>query len=135
MLAHPFTQTFVAECDNLSEIGFFLAPYWGNKDGYLDIILRDLSTDAVVFHKKTFAPKTNGKWKEFSFPPVLDSFDRPFSLTITPLKESINSATLGIVAADVYPQGELLGSPIPGDLVFKYTCRTGLLYGIKRIGR
>jgi hypothetical protein len=134
-LDRPFTQTFVAECNNLSEIAFFLAPYWGNNDGYLDVKLQEMTTDEVVFQTKTFAPKTNGKWKEFSFPPVFDSRNRQFSLTISPLEGSVNAASLGMVDANVYRDGELLGVYFPGDLVFKYTCRTGLLYDLKRIVR
>ncbi|OGO38382.1 MAG: hypothetical protein A2W35_04015 [Chloroflexi bacterium RBG_16_57_11] len=134
-LDRPFTQTFIAECNNLSEIAFFLAPYWGNDVGYLDIQLRDLAAETVVFQKKTFAPKTNGKWKEFSFPPLSDSSNRQYSLTIAPDEDAISGATLGFISADVYPQGELLGSYLPGDLVFKYTCRTGFLYDLRKIGR
>jgi len=134
-LDRAFTQTFIGECNNLSAIAFFLAPSPGNQDGYLDVKLEDPTLDRVIYQKETYAPKTNGKWKEFSFPPVFDSWNRPFSLTIAPHEGSVTAATLGIVDADVYPNGELLGSDIPGDLVFKYTCRTGFLYDLKNIGR
>ena len=134
-LDRPFTQTFMAECDNLSKIAFFLAPYWGNKDGYLDVKLQEMSTDDVVFHTKTIATKTNGKWKEFSFPPVFDSRNRPYTLTISPLEGPINAASLGMVDPNVYRDGELLGAYSPGDLVFNYTCRTGLLYDLRKMIR
>ena len=134
-LDRPFTQTFIAECNNLSSIAFYLAPYWGNRDGTLDLKLRDLSTDTVVFKKQTFAPKTNGKWKEFSFPPLTDSWNHPFALTIAPVEGPIDSASLGLLPDDIYPEGELSGAYAPGDLVFKYTCRTGFLYNMKTIGR
>jgi hypothetical protein len=134
-LARAYTQTFTAECDNLSEIAFYLAPYRGKEDGNLDIKLRDMSTDTIVFEGKTFAPKTNGKWKEFSFPPITDSLNHPFSLTIAPIEGPISAASLGLLPPDVYPEGELSGSYIPGDLVFKYTCRTGFLYRIRAMFR
>lgn len=134
-LDRPFTQTFVGECNNLSEIAFFLAPYWGNTDGYLDVQLRDLTKDTVVYQTKTFAPKTNGKWKEFSFPPLPDSLNRSFSLTIAPLEDFVNAASLGIMDPDVYPEGELSGASSPGDMVFKYTCRTGFLYDLRKFRR
>jgi hypothetical protein len=133
-LDRPFTQTFVVECNNLSAIAFFLAPSPGDQDGYLDVKLEDLTMDRVVYQTKTFAPKTNGKWKDFSFPPVFDSRNRPFALTIAPHEGSVSAATLGVLDADVYPNGELLGSDVPGDLVFKYTCRTGFLYDLKNLG-
>jgi len=134
-LDRPFTQTFIAECDNLSKIAFFLAPYWGNKDGYLDVKLQEMSTDDLVFHTKTIATKTNGKWKEFSFPALTDSWNHPFALTIAPVEGPIDSASLGLLPDDVYPEGKLSGAYAPGDLVFKYTCRTGFLYNMKTIGR
>jgi len=135
LLDRPYIQTFISECNNLSEVAFYLTPYWGKQDGYLDIKLRDLSTDTIVFERQTFAPKTNGKWKEFSFPPVTDSWNHPFSLTIAPTEDPISAASLGLLPEDVYPEGELLGAYIPGDLVFKYTCRTGFLYRLRAMAR
>jgi Predicted membrane protein (DUF2142) len=133
-LDQPLTQTFVSECNNLSAIAFYLSPSPGNQAGYLDVKLEDMTTDKDIIQKMTFAPKTNGKWKEISFPPLSDSWNHPFALTIAPHDEPVTAATLGIVDADIYLGGELLGSDVPGDLVFKYTCRTGFLYDLKKLG-
>jgi uncharacterized membrane protein len=134
VLDRTFAQTFTVDCDELSNIAFFLVPYAGDQTGSVSVTLRDIASTKVVFQDKTFVPQVLvGKWKEFSFPPVRNAKKRQFSLIITPLENPITAAALGLTSTDAYPYGKIVDEKLPGDLIFKYTCRNGFLYQAKRI--
>ncbi|MCG2784123.1 MAG: DUF2142 domain-containing protein [Anaerolineae bacterium] len=137
-LDRPFTQTFIAECNDLHTVSFLLAPSTGERIGYLNVLLVDETDGTVIFNKKAFVPKVVGRnWKTFYFSPLPDSKDRKYSIQISPEEHHISAAALGaITISDTYLQGELIGADFSGDLIFSYRCPYGFRYDLKNlIGR
>jgi uncharacterized membrane protein len=134
-LDRPFTQTFIAECNDLHTVSFLLAPSTEERTGYLNVLLFDETDGTVIFNKQAFVPKVVGRnWKSFYFSPLPNSKNRKYSLQISPEDHPISAATLGaITILDAYPQGELIGADFPSDLIFSYRCPYGFRYDLKNL--
>lgn len=134
-LDSPITQTFIAECNDLHTVSFLLVPSTGERTGHLDVQLVDEISGTVVFNKKAFVPKVVGRnWKTFYFSPLSNSMNRKYSINIKPEEYPITAATLGVMAyPDLYPDGQLSGVNLSGDIVFSYRCPFGFRYDLKNL--
>lgn len=117
----PFEQTFIAEENNLSGIGFFVDEASPKVTASYQFLLKEKDCRKVISGSPLFAEKLlPGKYYEVNFPVIHSSKDTQFCFEIFPAVSSTIPLALSVTKNNEYSSGALLTSKkeTEGDIVF-----------------
>jgi hypothetical protein len=116
------TQTFVSNHRHLSGVALQIATWARKNQCGVNIRIRreGSNTDIALEHFKCSEIIDNA-WIEVDFPPVDDSLDQRFAITVeSPDGAPGNAVSLWTIPTRVYADGQLFinGTPMPGAITF-----------------
>ncbi len=127
--AQPVSQTFTAQCNNLTKTSLWLYDHSADV-GWLAVTVLNADTGEMVISRSIPAVELpSDDWLEIDFPAIPDSADQTFALQITAAGDlPLSEVEVGVSDRNEFLDGELsIGSETQvGDLFFRYGCLTGL---------
>jgi hypothetical protein len=125
---YTISQTFVAECDGLSQVQLLFGTYFKTNAHPIVVRIAEINDDGrkLVF-RETIRPGVldDNSWHTTRFPSVESSRGKNYRIEIaSPKSVQGDAVTVWQVNADVYPLGTeyINDMPIAKDLAFGYVC-------------
>jgi hypothetical protein len=125
---YTVSQSFVAECDGLSQVQLLFGTYFKTNAHPIIVRIAEINDNGrKLILRKTIRPGVldDNSWHSTRFPSLASSRGRNYQIDIfSPKSVPGDAVTVWQVNADVYPFGTAYvnGVPIARDLAFGYLC-------------